>query len=80
MKAGAVTVAPSRVSRMNHGSPAAAARARFVKKAPPGAYWANSTGCGVRHEGIREADPMVACGMGMVPEVSQRFLDFYVKG
>jgi hypothetical protein len=59
---------------------AAAARERYVRRPPPGAYWANSTSCGVDIEGIAPQYPSVACGMGMVPEVSRRFLDFYVKG
>jgi hypothetical protein len=60
---------------------AADARARYVKKAPPGTHWANSSGCGMEIEGVRDPDAgMVACGMGMVPTVSRRFLHYYVRG
>lgn len=58
---------------------AAEARKRYVESPPPGAHWAQSNGCGMHVEGVRRTGPMVACGMGMVPEVSRRFLHFYVK-
>ncbi len=54
---------------------AAAARERYVKKAPRGARWGRTTMCGNEYEeGPAE---MVDCGMGHVPEASRRFLDFY---
>ncbi|MGZ3428386.1 MAG: hypothetical protein ACXVCV_17160 [Polyangia bacterium] len=57
---------------------AAAARERYVKKAPRGARWGRTTMCGNEYEeGPAE---MVDCGMGHVPEVSRRFLDFYTGG
>lgn len=55
------------------------ARSRYVAKPPPGAHWAHSGGCGMTIEGVRNPSPAPACGMGMVPEVSRRFLTFYVK-
>lgn len=55
---------------------AAAARERYVKKAPRGARWGRTTMCGAEYEeGPAE---QVDCGMGHVPEASRRFLDFYV--
>jgi hypothetical protein len=61
---------------------AAEARKRYVTKPPPGAHWASSGGCGTTIEGVsrNQQGPMVGCGMGMVPEVSRRFLHFYVRG
>ena len=57
------------------GALAAAARERYVKKAPRGARWGHTTMCGNEYEeGPAE---MVDCGMGHVPEASRRFLDFY---
>lgn len=54
---------------------AAAARERYVKKAPRGARWGRTTMCGNEYEeGPAET---VDCGMGHVPEASRRFLDFY---
>jgi hypothetical protein len=55
---------------------AAAARERYVKRAPRGARWGRTTMCGNEYEeGPAE---VVDCGMGHVPEASRRFLDFYV--
>jgi len=56
---------------------AAAARERYVKKAPRGARWGRTTMCGNEYE--EGPSEMVDCGMGHVPEPSRRFLDFYVK-
>lgn len=54
---------------------AAAARERYVKKAPRGARWGRTTMCGNEYEeGPAE---MVDCGMGHIPDASRRFLDFY---
>jgi len=55
-----------------------AATAEVRKKRPTGAKWAQSSGCGVEVEGEPD-DRMMACGMGYVPELSQRFLWFYTK-
>ena len=43
-----------------------------------GSRWATSTGCGERIEDPAPGEPGldVACGMGHVPELSRRFLDF----
>jgi hypothetical protein len=57
---------------------AATARARYVKHAPSGARWGNTSVCGVSYEEGPPAD-MVDCGMAFAPEASRRFLDFYVK-
>jgi len=56
---------------------AAAARERYVKKAPRGARWGRTTMCGNEYE--EGPSEQVDCGMGHVPEPSRRFLDFYVK-
>ena len=71
----AVTVPGTEVSTR-----AADARKRYVEKAPRGALWGNNSGCGTRYEGGPDYSANISCGMGMVPEVSQRFLGFYVKG
>jgi len=55
-----------------------AGAAEVQKKRPTGAQWARSSGCGVDIEGDLEGTG-VACGMGYVPELSQRFLWFYTK-
>lgn len=55
---------------------AAAARARLTKKAPAGAHWANSHGCGTTIEGV-EDNMAIGCGMGHVPAKSSRFLYFF---
>ncbi|WP_438026025.1 hypothetical protein [Sorangium sp. So ce233] len=60
------------------GARAASVRARFVKQPPVGARWARSTGCGTEVEGVDDdAQKMLACGMGHVPEKSRRFLYFF---
>jgi len=56
---------------------AAAAAARITGKAPPGAKWAKSSGCGTEVEG--EPPEGIECGMGYVPKISQRFLWFFTK-
>jgi hypothetical protein len=56
---------------------AAAAEKRVTGSPPPGAKWAKESGCGTEVEGgTTEA---VACGMGYVPKISQRFLWFFTK-
>ncbi|HEX8953288.1 MAG TPA: hypothetical protein VF945_15645 [Polyangia bacterium] len=60
------------------GELAAAARQRYVKKAPPGARWGRTTMCGSDYEdGPSE---QVDCGMGHVPDGGRRFLAFWVGG
>lgn len=54
---------------------AAAVRAKMVAEAPPGAHWAVSGGCGTHVEGVETAYG-VDCGMGHVPQGSQRLLYF----
>jgi len=57
---------------------AATTEKQLKKGIPEGARWANFCGCGVEVEG--EKDSLgVACGMGYVPELSQRFLYFYTR-
>ena len=65
--------------------------ARFrLRTGPPfGATWARSGGCGSENEAIPDDHPAagiepellpqlaISCGMGHVPEVSRRFLDFW---
>lgn len=48
-------------------------RAALVTKAPAGAHWASSWGCGTDIEGV-ESQYAIDCGMGHVPEGSRRFL------
>jgi hypothetical protein len=51
--------------------------ARWRRAPPPGAKWAVSSGCGTDIEG---GEPnMMDCGMGFIPEISQRFLMLWVK-
>jgi len=53
-------------------------RDHLVRSQPPtGARWARSSGCGTRVEGVR-SNVRIGCGMGHVPERSQRFLSFLV--
>ncbi len=59
---------------------ALAQRFRASAATPPnGARWASSRGCATTVEGLPDEGLRVACGMGIVPEVSQRFLYFYAK-
>jgi len=56
---------------------AAIVEKRITAAPPPGAKWAKECGCGTEVEG---GEPeAVACGMGFVPEISQRFLWFFTK-
>jgi hypothetical protein len=65
---------------------------RYVDEPPPGSHWANSWGCGTRVEDTAEEKRLIAerakqgkmrrivsigCGMGHVPEKSQRFLYYF---
>lgn len=55
-------------------------RERLLRTQPPaGARWARSAGCGTRIEGAKE-HWAVGCGMGHVPERSQRFLTWLSDG
>jgi hypothetical protein len=56
---------------------AALAKKRVTAGPPAGAKWAKECGCGTDVEG--EEPEAVACGMGFVPEISQRFLWFFTK-
>lgn len=58
---------------------------RWREVPPPRMRWARGEGCGTEVEYL-EGDPelaegglSIACGMGMVPEYSARFLTFYVQ-
>lgn len=57
---------------------AAGVRSTLKVKPPPGARWAKSLGCGTEIEG-EDLNMIVGCGMGHVPEKSQRFLYFFTK-
>jgi len=54
------------------------ARARLCKERIPGSRWARQSGCGTDIEGEQD-NLVVGCGMGHVPEKSQRFLYFFSK-
>jgi hypothetical protein len=58
---------------------AALARARYVKRPPPGTHWANGGTCGITVENAPELSENVDCGMGHVPYRSGRFLYFYTR-
>lgn len=51
---------------------------RYRKDAPPGSAWATDTGCVTEVEGQESLSAMIACGMGSVPVVAQRFLYYLV--
>lgn len=76
VRGGLGAVAPAEV-------PAAAAQVvrTLKKKPPPGAHWANASGCGPASvEDIKDDDRvMYGCGMGHVPSKSSRFLYFFAK-
>ncbi|HEX5136460.1 MAG TPA: twin-arginine translocation signal domain-containing protein [Planctomycetota bacterium] len=56
---------------------AAVAKKRVTGAPPPGAKWAKECGCGTEIDG---GEPeAIACGMGFVPKISQRFLWFFTK-
>jgi hypothetical protein len=52
---------------------------RLRKAPPPPAYWGRTAGCGTTIEGKPERDPAFDCGMGFTPEISSRFLVFYLE-
>jgi hypothetical protein len=54
-------------------------RARLTDHPPVGARWARSSGCGTIVEGQND-NSVFGCGMGHVPEKSQRFLAFFATG
>lgn len=56
---------------------ATAARSVYVTERIPGSKWATTMGCGVTVEGEKDDGLAIACGMGSVPPLSQRFLYFY---
>lgn len=57
---------------------AAEVRKRLTLKPPRGARWAKSYGCGTTIEGEKD-NMVIGCGMGHIPEASQRFLYFFTK-
>lgn len=58
---------------------AASVRARLCAHPIDGAPWARTTGCGVEVEGEPDSRGGIMCGMGHIPERSQRFLKFYTS-
>lgn len=52
----------------------AASRRTFVDQRIAGSKWARSLGCGTTIEGDKQGGMAIACGMGHVPEMCQRFL------
>jgi hypothetical protein len=52
---------------------------RYQDAVPPGAAWATDTGCGIRIDGEKDLSAMLACGMGSIPVVAQRFLYYLVR-
>lgn len=58
---------------------AAAASKTFLEQRVAGSKWARSTGCGSTIEGEKEREFMVACGMGHIPPLGERFLWFFTK-
>jgi TAT (twin-arginine translocation) pathway signal sequence len=59
---------------------AGVAAMRLRWHAPRGAYWATSTGCGADIEDLPEDQRLgIACGMGHVPKISERFLYFHTQ-
>jgi hypothetical protein len=57
---------------------AAEVRRRLVKRPVPGSRWALASGCGTSIEGEKE-QLMPACGMGHVPQRSQRFVYLFAQ-
>lgn len=60
-----------------HKTLARSVEQRLRKQRVPGSHWARQSGCGTTIEDVRERGPMIACGMGHVPEKSNRFLYFF---
>ena len=61
------------------GTPVSAVDIKIATVAPDGSRWMQGHGCAERPEVPVEGDMdgMVACGMGHVPELGQRFLELY---
>lgn len=54
------------------------ARARWVMRAPPGAHWGLSGGCGTTYEDVNDDSGLYTmCGMGHVAAYERRFLAFW---
>jgi hypothetical protein len=77
-RAPAVVRASARGSESIQTDLAAHARQRLTQAPPAGSEWAHSWGCGITVEG-RDDNMIVGCGMGQVPERSQRFLYWYTR-
>jgi hypothetical protein len=60
-----------------HKTLARSVEQRLRKQRVPGSHWARHSGCGTTVEGAEDRGPMIACGMGHVPEKSWRFLYFF---
>jgi hypothetical protein len=73
----AVAKAASPVRTAGHRLLEQAVEARLRRQRLPGSHWARHAGCGTTIEGAEDRGPYVACGMGHVPEKSQRFLYFF---
>lgn len=74
-----------RIARLERGLggllPWNSADAELLAGAPPGgAAWATSMGCGADVDGHPEIGAGIACGMGHVPDIAQRFLYYLVDG
>jgi hypothetical protein len=69
------------LSRANVATLAATVAARWTKRPPPGAHWANHGGCAADTvEDMAETEPIaIGCGMGTLPTLSRRFLYFFAK-
>lgn len=63
------------------GVAAARVKRTLTQAPPPGAHWANASGCGpATVEDIKDDDKvMYGCGMGHIPSMSSRFLYFFAK-
>ena len=77
-RAPAVVRASGRGAESIRGAIAARARERLTQSPVAGSEWAQSWGCGITVEG-RDDNMVVGCGMGQVPERSQRFLYWYTR-
>lgn len=60
-----------------HKTLARSVEQRLRKQRVPGSHWAHQSGCGTTVEGVKDHGPMIACGMGHVPEKANRFLYFF---
>lgn len=77
-RAPAVVRASARGAEAVQTDLAAHARERLTQQPVAGSEWAHSWGCGITVEG-RDDNMVVGCGMGHVPERSQRFLYWYTR-